>query len=123
MTGQELITNEEENKKRMKSYVTGFILSIILTLIPYVLVTYRLVTGYVLVASLLVFAFMQLVVQLLFFLHMRQESKPRLNLMIFLSFFGIIVVVIIASIWIMQHLNYNMSLVQMSNVMQNGEGF
>lgn len=112
-----------ESKKTLHSYIMGFILSIVLTLIPYILVADHLLNPMVLIAVILVFAFIQLSVQLIFFLHMREESKPRLNLVIFLSFFGIILIVVVASLWIMQHLNYNMSLVQLNNVMQYGEGF
>ena len=112
-----------ERKKILKSYVTGFILSIVLTLVPYILVTNHLMTPIILVGVILVFAFIQLAVQLIFFLHVKQESKPRLNLFIFILFFCTILVVVVASIWIMQHLNYRMSLLQLNNVMQYGEGF
>lgn len=110
-------------EKTVKPYVVGFILSIILTLIPYILVMNHLLSGYVLVGTILLFAFIQLLVQMIFFLHMKQESKPRLNLLIFISFFSIILIVVVASIWIMQHLNYNMSLLRLNDVMQYGEGF
>jgi len=71
--------NKTESKKILQSYITGFILSIILTLVPYILVMDHLLTPLVLVGVILVFAFVQLAVQLLFFLHIRQESKPPLS--------------------------------------------
>ena len=124
MSNEQLTSiSKTESRKTLKSYITGFILSIVLTLIPYFLVTNHLLDATVLVVIIVIFALIQLVVQMLFFLHMRQESKPRLNLIIFISFFGIILVVVVASIWIMQHLNYNMNLMQLNSVMQNGEGF
>src|ERR1700733_3242301 len=124
MSNSEVMTiSPTERKKTLKSYVTGFILSILLTLVPYFLVTRHLLSPIILVGTILIFAFIQLTVQLLFFLHMRQESKPRLNLVIFISFFGIILIVVVASIWIMQHLNYQMSLMRLNTVMQDGEGF
>jgi cytochrome o ubiquinol oxidase operon protein cyoD len=112
-----------KSKKTLQSYITGFVLSIILTLVPYILVTKHIVNGFTLVTIIVAFAFVQLLVQMLFFLHMKEESKPRLNLLVFISFFGVIVIVVVASIWIMQHLNYNMNLMQLKNVMQYGEGF
>lgn len=117
------ITYTDDRKSTLKAYVTGFALSILLTLIPYFLVSDHLIGEVFLVSSILFFAFLQLLVQLIFFLHMRQESKPRLNLIVFISFASIIVIVVVASIWIMQHLNYNMSLIRLNNVMQYGEGF
>jgi cytochrome o ubiquinol oxidase operon protein cyoD len=113
----------KEIKGKLKSYITGFILSIILTLIPYCLVTYKILTGNAIVIVLIIFAIAQLLVQLIFFLHMREESKPRLNLLVFISFVGVIVIVVVASIWIMENLNYNMTLIQLDKVMQQGEGF
>ena len=124
MSNSEIIAiSSTERKKTLQSYVTGFILSILLTIVPYFLVTNHLLNPEILVGVILIFAFIQLIVQLLFFLHMRQESKPRLNLIIFISFFGIILIVVVASIWIMQHLNYSMNLLQLNTVMQQGEGF
>jgi cytochrome o ubiquinol oxidase operon protein cyoD len=116
-------TNKNHSKGTLKSYITGFIFSIILTLIPYFLVVYQIIKGNFLVAVLIIFAIAQLLVQLIFFLHMREESKPRLNLMVFISFVGIIIIVVVASIWIMENLNYNMTLIQLDKVMQQGEGF
>jgi cytochrome o ubiquinol oxidase subunit IV len=116
-------TKESANQRTLKSYIMGFVWSIVLTLIPYFLIVYHILSGYVIVTVLLICAMAQLFVQMYFFLHMKGESKQRLNLVIFISFFGIILIVVVASIWIMQHLNYNMSLLQLSNVMQYGEGF
>jgi cytochrome o ubiquinol oxidase operon protein cyoD len=115
--------SKEQQQKLLKSYVTGFLFSIVLTLVPYFLVSNHLLTGDVLVTFLIIFAFLQLIVQMLYFLHIKEESKPRLNLFLFLSFLSIIIIVVVASIWIMQHLNYNMSLMNMDRVMKQGEGF
>jgi cytochrome o ubiquinol oxidase operon protein cyoD len=123
MSNIKLNQKQVEHPGTLKAYVTGFILSVVLTLIPYFLVTNHLLTGFVIVAVIIGFAFVQLVVQLLFFLHMREESKPRLNLLIFISFASIIIIVVVASIWIMQHLNYNMSLLRLTTEMKYGEGF
>jgi cytochrome o ubiquinol oxidase operon protein cyoD len=124
MTNSPMIkTKHEKAPGTLKAYVTGFILSLVLTLVPYFLVINHLLTGYTLVTVIIVIALVQLLVQLLFFLHMREESKPHMNLIIFISFVGIIVTVVVASIWIMQHLNYNMTLIQMDKVMKSGEGF
>lgn len=117
------LTIQQEHPGNLKTYVTGFVLSIVLTLVPYFLVSNHILKGDLLVTVIIAFAFVQLIVQLVYFLHMREEAKPRLNLMIFISFLSIILIVVIASIWIMQHLNYNMNLMQMDKVMKSGEGF
>ncbi|MGI8419746.1 MAG: cytochrome o ubiquinol oxidase subunit IV [Candidatus Levyibacteriota bacterium] len=120
---EEIQIKQIEHPGTLKSYVTGFVLSIVLTIIPYLIVINHIVSGAFIVAVVICFAFAQLAVQLLFFLHMREEAKPRLNLLIFISFASIILIVVVASIWIMQHLNYNMNLIQLNNEMKYGEGF
>jgi cytochrome o ubiquinol oxidase operon protein cyoD len=107
----------------LKSYITGFILSIALTLAAYFAVANHLLTGTTVIAFILGLAMIQLVVQLLFFLHMGQEKKPRWNLLFFLSFISIIAIVVIASLWIMAHLNYNMSPDQVTKKAMQEEGF
>lgn len=119
----------EEHKGLLKSYITGFILSIVITLIAFFLVMARvslhdnsLSVGFI-TTIILILAFIQLIIQLVFFLHLLNEPKPRWKLYVAISFIGIILIVVTASIWIMQHLNYQMSLVQFNNLMQYGEGF
>lgn len=120
---EEMTIQHSEGNATLKSYVTGFILSLILTFVPYFLVVNHLLRSNVLLAAILGIAMTQLVVQLVFFLHMGDEQKPRWNLAVLISFLSIVFVVVIASLWIMTHLNYNMSLMQFNNLMQYGEGF
>lgn len=92
------------------SYITGFILSLTLTLIAYILVTQKLYTSTTQIIGIIVgLAIIQLVVQLIFFLHLGRESKPRWNVAVFM-FAGLVVLIIVfGSIWIMNNLNYNMN--------------
>jgi cytochrome o ubiquinol oxidase operon protein cyoD len=106
----------------LKSYITGFILSVVLTLVAYFLVVNHMLTGTILIAAILGLAMVQLVVQLLFFLHMGQEKNPRWNLMFFVSFLSIIFIVVVASLWIIAHLNYNMSPDQINKRTMQEEG-
>jgi cytochrome o ubiquinol oxidase subunit IV len=87
----------------LKSYVIGFVLSIVLTIIPLVVVMKGLLTGGALTFVLLITAALQFVVQLLFFMHLREEDKPRYNLMTLI--FGLIVLITIVggSMWIMTY--------------------
>jgi cytochrome o ubiquinol oxidase subunit IV len=90
------------------SYVIGFLLSLILTFLAYLLVVNNLLENTWLITTLLILAFAQLFVQLYFFLHLGQEKKPRWNLIFFVSTAGIILLIMLGSLWIMHHLNYNM---------------
>ncbi len=92
-----------------KSYVTGFILSLLFTFVPYWLVVGHVVAGNALVATILGFAILQMIVQIVFFLHLGREPKPHWNLLFFISTVGIILLVVVGSLWIMHHLHYNMT--------------
>lgn len=117
------------HKGLLKSYVIGFLLSIILTFAAYVPVSMNVSSDHkvhshlLLIVFIVTLAFIQMIVQLLFFLHLGQEAKPRWKSFMFVSFISVVLIVVIASIWIMTHLNYNMSLVQFNNLMKYGEGF
>jgi len=105
-----------------KSYITGFLLSIVLTLAAYFLVANHLLTDKILLTSILGLAVVQLMIQLLFFLHLGKEKKPRWNLMILISFVGIILIIVVGSIIITSHLNYNMMPKDMGQYMLQEEG-
>jgi cytochrome o ubiquinol oxidase operon protein cyoD len=90
------------------AYLVGFLLSIVLTLVAYLFVVNHILAGWILFAAIIILAFVQLLVQLIFFLHLGQESKPRWNLLFLLSTISIILTIVLASLWIMNHLNYNM---------------
>jgi cytochrome o ubiquinol oxidase operon protein cyoD len=89
------------------SYTIGFILSVLFTLIPFWLVIEKVATGWSLVAVLFTFALAQLIVQLVFFLHLGKGSGAKWNVMIFIFMVGVVFIIGIGSIWIMKNLNYN----------------
>lgn len=91
------------------SYAAGFVLSVLLTIVPYLLVVNKLLSGWLLVVTIAELAIIQLLIQLVFFLHLGKEAKPRWNLIMFLSAVSIILILVIGSVWIMSHLNYRMS--------------
>jgi cytochrome o ubiquinol oxidase operon protein cyoD len=89
-------------------YLVGFTLSVLITFGSYFLVANKLADGYMLLIMLFILAFSQLFVQLLFFLHLGEEKKPRLRVQAFTFMFIILVIIVGGSIWVMHHLNYNM---------------
>lgn len=98
----------EASKSAMRSYVIGFMLSIVLTLIPYYLVTERVFGDESLVLGVTLFGILQLLVQVVFFLHLHKKSKPHWNMIIFSFTLLIVAFLVIGSLWIMYHLNMNM---------------
>lgn len=95
-----------EASGKLRSYVVGFILSILLTLTAFLIVKDKLLTGWGLTLALIGFAVIQLMVQLLFFLHLDRESKPRWSLLVFGFMTLVLAIVVIGSLWIMNNLNY-----------------
>ena len=103
-------------KRLYWSYITGFGLSLLLTMVAYVFTTiyqgqaHRIdgTPEFSAVAVLVGLAVIQLIAQVVFFLHLGREAKPRWNTAAFL-FMGMVVLIIgIGSLWIMYNLNYNM---------------
>lgn len=86
----------------------GFILSIGLTVLSFVLVGKDILSGSAILGALAILAALQLAVQLVFFLHLGKESGPRWNLFAF-AFMGLIAaIIIIGTLWIMANMNYHM---------------
>ncbi|MDH2436378.1 cytochrome o ubiquinol oxidase subunit IV [Pokkaliibacter sp. MBI-7] len=95
----------------MKSYVSGFILSIILTLVPFALVMFPgLATPVTAVIVMVIMAIAQVLVQLVFFLHMDSSSEQSWNVMAFAFTILIAVILIGGSVWIMYNMHINMVL-------------
>jgi cytochrome o ubiquinol oxidase operon protein cyoD len=76
----------------------------------------------IIIALVLSFAVMQLFVQLIFFLHLGFEKGPKWNLVFFVSTVGIILIIVLGTLWIMYHLNYNMMPKQMEEYLLWKEG-
>ena len=88
----------------VKTYMTGFILSIILTVIPFWMVMTGAASPAVILGTILAMA----VVQVLCFLHMNTKSDEGWNMTAFVFTVLIIAILVVGSIWIMWNLNYNM---------------
>ena len=98
----------ESSKGAMRSYVIGFVLSIIATLIPYCMVTRLLLGPQSLIIATSIFGVAQLIIQVVFFLHLHPKSRPRWNMIVFTYTILIVMFLVIGSLWIMYHLNMNM---------------
>ncbi|QCR36907.1 cytochrome o ubiquinol oxidase subunit IV [Nissabacter sp. SGAir0207] len=92
----------------VKSYLIGFILSVILTIIPFWMVMNGTATHGTILATIVAMAVIQIVVHLVYFLHMNTSSEERWNLVAFLFTAMIILIVVVGSLWIMYNLNLNM---------------
>jgi cytochrome o ubiquinol oxidase operon protein cyoD len=93
----------------LKGYLTGFVLSVILTAIPFWLVMGKVfdrpgVTAFVILA----FAAVQIVVHMIYFLHMNTKSEGGWSLLALIFTIVLVVIALSGSLWVMYHLNHNM---------------
>lgn len=122
------IAKTNNHRSDVSSYAIGFSLSLVVTLVAYSLVRLHVTSGHAtfsdqsLLITLAVLAITQLVAQLIFFLRLNRETKPRLNVMLLL-FAGLVVLIIVGgSIWIMSNLNYHMPANQSDQFIIKDEG-
>lgn len=105
----------------MMSYVIGFLLSLLFTIIPYYLVANHKLAGNGLLATILGFAAVQMIIQVTFFLHLGRGPKPKWNLFFFISTVIGILVVVTGSIVIINNLHYNMTSSDQAKRLANDE--
>ncbi|MEO6147682.1 MAG: cytochrome o ubiquinol oxidase subunit IV [Sulfuriferula sp.] len=95
---------------RVRSYVVGFALSIVLTALPFGLVVFgldRFSHAAILVAITLA-AIAQIVVQLHYFLHLDRSSDQSWNMLAIVFTVLIIAIMLLGTLWIMYDLHFRM---------------
>ena len=107
----------------LSAYIVGFGLSILLTVSAFITVTDHLLHGWHLIAVIIALAIAQVCIQLIFFLHLGRERKPRWKMMVFLFMLLVLGILVFGSLWIMQNLNYNMTPQDMLRYLNSQDGF
>jgi len=93
----------------LKGYVIGFVLSVILTAIPFWLVMNNVIASSNLTAfAILAFAVVQIFVHMIFFLHLNAKSEGGWNMLALIFTLVLLVIMLAGSMWVMHHLNVNM---------------
>jgi cytochrome o ubiquinol oxidase subunit IV len=106
----EIKLEDGSGQKTLKSYMIGFVVSLLLTLMAFGLTEIRLFTGTYLYVALGILAIAQLVAQSVFFLRLNGSAEGKWNLFPFLFTLFVIVIISGGSIWIMENLNANMAM-------------
>ncbi|NGX46262.1 MAG: Cytochrome bo(3) ubiquinol oxidase subunit 4 [Chlamydiae bacterium] len=94
--------------KSFKPLAIGYTLSLLLIVAAYRFLTQYHLTHTELIIALFSFCIVQALIQLIFFMHLGIESKPRWNLITFLFTVLVLVIIVGGSIWIMENLEYNL---------------
>lgn len=90
--------------------MVGLILCVLLTLASYFIVSDDLLTGRMMVLAIMALGVVQAGIQLVYFLNLGHENKPRWNALTFLFMLSVLLIIVIGSLWIMYHLDYHHSL-------------
>ena len=89
-------------------YMKGFILSVILTAIPFYLVMTGTLDNHTTVGIVMAMAVVQIVVHMIYFLHMDARSEGGWNLLSLIFTIIVVAITLAGSLWVMYHLNVNM---------------
>lgn len=95
-------------------YITGFILSVSLTGLAFALVHIHVAHHHqypsdnFMMVALPALAVVQFFIQMICFLHLGRESKPRWNVWAVAFAATVVLILVIGSLWIMSNLNYRM---------------
>ncbi len=92
----------------VKSYLTGFVLSVILTVIPFALVMNPMLPKVATFWIVVVFAVIQVIVHLIYFLHINTSPEQHWNLIALAFSVLIIGLLVVLSLWIMYNVHHNM---------------
>jgi cytochrome o ubiquinol oxidase operon protein cyoD len=98
--------------KAIYTYVFGFVLSLALTVVAFALVAAHVSSGHEFISHdlamgvLSALAVVQLVAQLMLFLHVGEEEKPRFNLMALCFALITVTILVGGTLWIMYNLSH-----------------
>ena len=93
----------------VKSYITGFALAVILTVMAFTAVSFgQTIPRRGIVIAISVAALAQVFVHLRFFLHLDSSQSQRWNLLSLLFTLIILIVFVAGTLWVLSDLNYRM---------------
>jgi cytochrome o ubiquinol oxidase subunit IV len=100
--------HDDHDHGSFKSYMIGFVLSVILTAIPFALVMTGALPAQATALIVMAFAVVQIVVHMIYFLHMNTKSEGGWTMLALIFTIIVVVIALAGSLWVMYHLNTNM---------------
>jgi cytochrome o ubiquinol oxidase operon protein cyoD len=99
-----------EHSGSLKDYVTGFLLAVLLTAIPFWLVMAKVFFAQpaITAAIIIALAVVQIVIHMVYFLHMNTRAEGGWSLLALLFTTMLVVIALSGSLWVMYHLDHNM---------------
>lgn len=100
---------DHSNHGTLKSYAIGFVLSVLLTAIPFWLVMGNVFEQSSTTAFIILgFAAVQIVVHMIYFLHMNTKVEGGWSMLALVFTVMVVGIMLSGSIWVMYHMNTNM---------------
>ena len=100
---------QDHDHGSLSTYMLGFVLSVVLTAIPFWLVmSGALPSKQITALVIMAFAVVQIVVHMIYFLHMNTTSENGWSMMALIFTIVMVVIALSGSLWVMNHLNSNM---------------
>ncbi len=103
------LDGEEDFHVSVKGYAVGFILSVILTAIPFWLVMGKVLPSPQTTALVILgFGAVQMVVHMIYFLHMNAKVEQGWSMLALVFTVALVVIMFAGSVWVMYNMNANM---------------
>ncbi len=103
------VDGEEDFHVSVKGYAVGFILSVILTAIPFWLVMGKVLPSPQTTALVILgFGAVQMVVHMIYFLHMNAKVEQGWSMLALVFTVALVVIMFAGSVWVMYNMNANM---------------
>ena len=107
--GDEHAHDDDGPHSTFRGYMTGFVLAVILTVVPFALVMGKVFASSSTTAFVVLgLASVQIVVHMIYFLHMDTKSQGGWSLLALVFMLVLVLITLSGSIWVMYHLNQNM---------------
>ena len=98
----------EANHGSRRTYLIGFLLSVVLTALPFWMVMTGAADKQVTAIAIVIFAVIQILVHTVCFLHVNTRAEGGWTLLAYIFTAVMVLIVISGSLWIMYHLGTNM---------------
>lgn len=89
----------------LRLYLIGFISCLFLTSLSFSLTAFKFFSTPILIALLVFLAILQAFTQLIYFMHMGKEAKPRWMTLLFYFMVLVLAIIVIGSLWIIYDLD------------------
>ena len=101
-------TNNGQGHGSLQGYLVGYLVSAVLTIGAFLAVETTALTPSSVIAAVTVLAIAQMLVHLIFFLHISTHPNQRTNILAYAVAMLIVAMIVAGSLWIMSHLQSNM---------------